>query len=284
MEDRISFSQYIRMRERTHDHATALARTNLAVQLLRRRKGKSDSDSDADITYRELMWLLDNHIVQTFYRRYGIDVQCITIGDMYGYGRKVGVHRPICMRGDLSEKLSLIATGSSRIDSHDREEFHLRDELEKGTSLLQAIDEGAMFAVGNSWPSRCRAKGCLHHHDAGVYLPVFQILTLLVVMGWFKGYLPILGTWVNCSSYEIDENEPKHPLLKLGLMPEPCFSPEWFDCGILWINRHDGRLVLQNDYTATVEQHDFAEWCGGSVEHGLHWLMSRKLKLWRDSH
>lgn len=276
MEDRISFSQYVRMRERTHDYATALARTNLAVQLLKRRKAKSNPEK---ITYLELMWLLDNHIVQTFYRRYGIDVQYITIGDMYGYGRKIGVHPPICMRDDLLEKRSMIATGSSRIDAPDGKKFHLRDELAKGKSLLQAIDEGAMFAVGNAWPSRCQAKGCLHHHDADVYLPVFQILTLLVVMGWFKGYYPILGTWVNCSSYGIDENEPKHPLLKLKLVPEPCFSPKWFDCGILWINRHDGRLVLQNSHTATVEQHNFAEWCSGSVEHGLHWLMSQKLFL-----
>ena len=31
MKDRISFSQYVRMRERTQDYATALSRTNLAV-------------------------------------------------------------------------------------------------------------------------------------------------------------------------------------------------------------------------------------------------------------
>ena len=96
-------------------------------------------------------------------------------------------------------------------------------------------------------------------------------------MGWFNRYFPILGTWVDCSPYGFNENEPKHPLLKLGLVSGPCFSPDWFDCGIVWINRHDGRLVLQNGHTATVEQHNFAEWCNGSIEHGLHWLLSQKL-------
>ena len=122
---------------------------------------------------------------------------------------------------------------------------------------------------------RCLASGCWHHKDAGIYQTIFQILTLMVVMGWFDGHQPILGTWVDCSPYGDIADKTEHPLRKLGLVFEPCFAPTWFDCQSLWINRHDGTLVLQQKCTAVVEQYTFNEWCGGSVEHGLQWLISK---------
>ena len=272
MEEKITFSQYMRMRERTHDYAIALSRTNLVVQLLKRRKKLTHQD---DINFIEWMWILDNHIVQAFYHRYGIDIQYITIDSMYGYARKVGIHSPICMRTDLIDGLSVIATGSSRVDSHERISFYPRDELEKGIGLLQVVDRAALFAVGGQWPGRCLASGCWHHKDAGIYQTIFQILTLMVVMGWFDGHQPILGTWVDCSPYGDIADKTEHPLRKLGLVFEPCFAPTWFDCQSLWINRHDGTLVLQQKCTAVVEQYTFNEWYGGSVEHGLQWLISK---------
>ena len=44
MEEKITFSQYMRMRERTHDYAVALSRTNLVVHLLKRRKKLTHQD------------------------------------------------------------------------------------------------------------------------------------------------------------------------------------------------------------------------------------------------
>ena len=66
-EKKVTFDQYLRMRDRNTDYARALARTNLAIRCWEKAGGK--------VWYLPLMWMLDNHIVQAFYKRSGIDVQ-----------------------------------------------------------------------------------------------------------------------------------------------------------------------------------------------------------------
>ena len=61
-EKKVTFDQYLRMRDRNADYARALARTNLAIRCWEKAGGK--------VWYLPLMWMLDNHIVQAFYKRF----------------------------------------------------------------------------------------------------------------------------------------------------------------------------------------------------------------------
>lgn len=46
------------------------------------------------------------------------------------------------------------------------------------------VDAAAIHAVGGRWPRHCRLKSCTHRRDAGVYLAVNQIITLMLAMGF----------------------------------------------------------------------------------------------------
>lgn len=59
MEQKMTFDQYIRMRDRNADYAKALARTNLAIRSWEKAGRENHS--------LPLMWLLDNYILQAFY-------------------------------------------------------------------------------------------------------------------------------------------------------------------------------------------------------------------------
>lgn len=102
-EKKVTFDQYLRMRDRNTDYARALARTNLAIRCWEKAGGK--------VWYLPLMWMLDNHIVQAFYKRSGIDVQAESVGGMFGYGRTVGIFPESCHQVKTPRILGRISTG-----------------------------------------------------------------------------------------------------------------------------------------------------------------------------
>lgn len=267
-----SFERYERMRARSADYGEALVRTNLAVRCWLRRTGnhpKWSGEGDPP-PHRVMVWLLANHILQAFYRQYGIDVIPFTVGDMYGYGMKV---RPSegCMRTDLQDT-AWIACGSVRVDPQvpGLAPFKVGRRILRGQDPLWVIDTGAILAVGGRWPDRCKIGTCRHRHDAGLYLTVNQIITLLLCMGYLQD--AILGTWVECSPWGVHPTDPPHPLRSLGFVDRPTFTYEFFELNPrwgapIWIHRTTGELV-----TGAGTRVGFKEWCGGDVDRGLHYV------------
>ena len=271
--------RYRRMRDRNADYARALARTNLAIRCWLARVGEScREDSGYPPRHRVLAWLLANHIVQTFYRRTGIDVIPFSCGGMYGYGMSVGINAESCSRKDVGET-AWIACGSVRVDSKvgDEQEYAVTDSILSGEDPLWAIDKGAKLAIGSQWPDRCPEPHCRHKQDADIYLTVYQIITLLLSMGHVRD--AILGTFVDCSEYGCNSGAPKHPLRLAGIFSEPQFTIDYFEIGPisdgkpvhLWIHRRTGALLFGEDRRII----EYRKWCGGEVESGLSWICDR---------
>ena len=204
--------RYRRMKERNAGYSRALVRTNLAVQCWIARAGEDwRSESGSPLRRCMLTWLLANHIVQAFYSRTGIDIQPFSCGGMYGYGMSVGIQAESCNRRDIGES-AWIACGSVRVDTKvgEEREFCLTDAIIAGEEPLWVVDKGAMLAIGSKWPDRCMGPNCQHRLDSEVYLTIYQIITMLLAMGYVED--AILGTFVDCSDYGDYLGDPKHPL------------------------------------------------------------------------
>ena len=281
MENQAPFGldRYRRMRDRNADYSRALARTNLAIRCWLARVGDDCRDeSGHPPRHRMLAWLLANHIVQGFFRRIGIDVIPFSCGGMYGYGMSVGSNAASCGRKDVGET-AWIACGSVRVDSKvgDEREYPVTDSILSGEDPLWAIDKAAKLAIGSQWPDRCTEPHCRHKQDAEVYLTIYQIITLLLAMGYAQD--AILGTFIDCSEYGQNSGAPKHPLRLAGLIDGPQFTSDYFEVGPvspdkpvhLWIHRRTGALLFGKDWQAFEYKH----WCGGNVERGLSWICDR---------
>ena len=271
--------RYRWMRDRNVDYARALARTNLAVRCWLARVGENcREESISPPRHRILAWLLANHIVQAFYRRTGIDVIPFSCGGMYGYGLSVGIKVESCSRKDVGET-AWIACGSVRVDSKvvDEREYSVTDSILSGEDPLWAIDKAAKLAIGSQWPDRCPEPHCRHKQDTDIYLTVYQIITLLLSMGYVRD--AILGTFVDCSEYGCNNGAPKHPLRLAGLFSKPQFTMDYFEIGPIsddkpvhfWIHRRTGVLLFGEDRQIS----EYRQWCGGEVEHGLSWICNR---------
>ena len=106
------------------------------------------------------------------------------------------------------------------------------------------------------------------------YLTIFQIVTLYVVMEQSEGTpaagIPILGTELRSSP---DWDREHHPLHQAGFLKNKNFSYDWFDVMNVWIHRRTGTLVcFEHGSTRVIP---YADWCGGSVEKGLRWLLEQ---------
>lgn len=262
MEQKMTFDQYIRMRERNADFARALARTNLALRCWERSEMWDEICAAQSM---KIMWLLDNHILQAFYKRCGIDVLPLSIGGMYGYGRKVCIHPHNCKQVKEEKELSLLATSSGRVDGdYPGPKIILSKELEAGANPIGLLERATLAAVGG-WPSKCNCTGCQHKKDADIYLTIHQILTLYVVMGYGVKETPILGLSTGYTGGST------HTLAIMGLCKKETFTYDWFDCRTFWINRRNGILVYGGGRSAIIVPYE--KWCNGSVEKGLRWIL-----------
>lgn len=270
------------MRNRNSDYNRALSRTNLAVRCWLRWAEPIPKDVEKLRAEhrRVLAWLLANHIVQGYYRRCGIDVRPFLIGGMYGYGYAVGVFGPICLRQDIG-KTAWVACGSVRVDPKTDQEngksepFQVAEAIAKGEDPLWVIDRATVVALGQRWLPKCSGSKCRHHVDAEVYLTLYQIITLLLCMGYLSD--AILGVFVDCSEYGKHEAI-SHPLRLAGMIDRPCFTQDYFELGptykekqaFAWIHRATGDPVLM-DRLAIIP---FKKWCTGSVETGMAFLVN----------
>ena len=277
MPNHLAIDQFRRLKSRTHDYEEALARTNLAVRCWQKQMGEHDETPAPE--HRVLTWLLSNHIIQAFYRRYGIDCIPFTIGGMYGYGMVVGPEPAGCQRTDI-KKTAEIACGSVRVDPKiDRlEPYTVTKAIADGKDPLWAIDRAARLAVGNAWPDRCPHQNCRHGSDGETYCTVSQIITLMLTMGYLSD--AILGTHVACSEYGENLNKLRtHPLYICGFVEEPCFAQEWFELNSPkretepwgWIHRSTGDFVTWENS----ERVAFYDWWRGNADEGLEWMIKR---------
>ncbi|TDA67458.1 MAG: hypothetical protein D9V47_10335 [Clostridia bacterium] len=139
---------------------------------------------------------------------------------------------------------------------------------------MWVIDRAAVVALGQRWLPKCPEPKCQHWVDAEVYLVVYQIITMLLAMGYlvdaslgaFVDYHPLTGAGVTVA----------HPLRLAGIVAEPGFVPDWFELGptcrsgrpVAWIHRGSGDLLLRHQKRSV----SYNKWCGGSVEKGLEFL------------
>ncbi|MGB4429060.1 MAG: hypothetical protein WBI48_05440 [Thermacetogeniaceae bacterium] len=258
--------------------------TNIAVRCwLHWAAPLPDNIGEIQGKYRRILaWLLANHLVQAYYRRCGIDIRPFSIGHMYGYGFAVGAFKPQCYRNDIKET-ALVACSSVRVDPKSKqsqekyESFEVAKEIATGDDPLWVIDRAAVAALGQRWLPRCNNDLCSHHKDADIYLSIYQIITLLLCMGYISD--AILGTYVDCDF--LGENSTvSHPLHLAGVIDEPCFTQEYFEIGptyknqhnhgaFAWIHRSTGDLLIANNLRVI----SFEKWCAGSVERGLEFLI-----------
>lgn len=288
----LSYQDYQRVKRWTADYAEALIRTNLAVRCwLHRTRNKPDrSDSDGGPQARRVLaWLLGNHILQAFYRDYGIDVIPFTVDHMYGYGMAVRTAEG-CKRKDR-EETAWIACGSVRVDTDVRPEtqngprlpsIEVYRRVREGEDPLWVIDTAAIHAVGGRWPRHCRYKTCAHRRDADIYLTLNQIITLMLCMGYARD--AILGTFVECSVWGEHPTDPPHPLRRLGFVSKPTFTGDFLEILLtnkgdssvcVWIHRSSGELV-----TAEGELIPYTDWCGGDIDRGLEYLCHLGDRTW----
>lgn len=245
---RLTIERYEQVKKWTTDYAEALVRTNLAVRCWLHRLGERpdrfrQGDPPAHLV---LSWLVRNHIVQAFYRSYGIDVAAST-GDGEG-GGCLFVQTALGCKGKEPALTAVIDPRTARIDPQlpDAPSFEVYAHVVQGEDPLWVIDTAAIQAVGGRWPRHCHRRSCSHRRDAAVYLAVNQILTLLVCMGWARD--AILAGFSEHSQ-------------------QPYFVIQLARGETVRIHRSTGEL-LKSDGTVV----PFADWCGGNIDQGLRTL------------
>jgi hypothetical protein len=227
-----------RMIARTSDHGDALSRTNLAVRLWLRRIGNRfpcDEDEFPSDEHWTLAFLVWNHIVQCFYREYGIDVVPGTAG--FGYLYFCDIRRPksVCAQADGS-RLGSVTNGTiSAVPEHsdDRSPLHqtlvVRRAVAAGEDPLWVIERAARIAVGGRFPRRCIGEGCRHREDGRIYRDVSQALATVLAAGLVK----------QASLNERDRM--------------------WFDAGPATIHRSSGELKM-NGQSFSFEAWNRGDW------------------------
>ncbi|WP_109208037.1 hypothetical protein [Moorella sp. Hama-1] len=276
--------RYRQMRSRNADFARALARTNLAIRCWLGRIGEMPADVEKlrGEHRRVMAWLLANHLVQAYYRRCGIDARPFAIGGMYGYGFAVGPQSPVCQRRDFWET-AWVACSSVRVDPLDYDgqpgdaarSYEVAEAIARGEDPLWVIDRASVVALGRRWPPTCPEAQCQHWKDSEIYLTVYQVITLLLAMGYLAD--AILGTFLD-HYYGFNHGATPGHLLRMTtrMVTASGFTPEWFELGpsyhtsrpFGWIHRSRGDLVLRGESRPI----PYADWCGGSVDRGLEFL------------
>lgn len=255
----ISIEDYKKIVDENKDYNRALSRTNLnACVLMERIKSIPKTEGNLSGEYRTpLVLMLENQIVQAYYRNYGIDVQPFSIGGMYGYGVDITHINPYCIK---EEKLryARIACGSIRIDL-DRKSLKVAEAICRTEDLFSSITNAVKFIVDNNKIEKCRCKNCSHFYDAEVYLTIYQIITMLSCMGYIK-WQGILGAEVDRAIAE-----------RFGISDG--FSQDYFYVEMtnrsFLINRHTGFLIIKN----SMQSFEYNNWCRNSVEKGLGFLI-----------
>lgn len=273
--ERLTLGQYNRLRERTHDYARALQRTNLALRCLQRRAGVNALSQFTLEEHRgAVLALFWNHLVQSHYRRNGIDVTPASACDQFPYYASV---RRIIAPGE-TEEISKVTTGSTRIDAPWTESQNLENpvtvinHISSADDPLFGLDNAVTDAVGSRFLSQNIFKDH-HRFDHETYLIIHQVVTVLTCMGVVR--YAIRGVEVDMHLYGVVE-EPTHPLRRLGVLPHPCFTEDWFDLeGRAFIHRNSGALLIDT----MNELVSFDIWCGGHPDQGVSYIFERLPQL-----
>ncbi len=272
-------SRYLLERDSRKSLHRALARTDLAVQLVQKRKKGRRKNPEPN--FRVWSWILANHILQSWHATTGLDVRPFSIGGMYGYGSAVGWFSG--ERHQKSYELSWIANGSVRVDPRQGglPSYGLTEEIKGGTNPFLAVQAAASRAVLERDPVKPAGFKVTGGVQAEIYLTVCQTLTLLLAGGWVEE--AILGEHVDCDEYGGSGEIARHPLRKLGLVERASFTYEFLVARFheevtcagpegrnrFWIRRNDGTLVLENSLKVIA----YEDWCRGSVERGMKTLL-----------
>lgn len=187
----VTFERYLQLGKWSADYGQALVRTNLAVRCWLRRGGGSPRPRRGGQPPGPvvLAWLLVNHIIQAFYRSYGIDVAADGNGNDYHFMVKTADG---CKRGEPAVLARIHArpdAGAVWVEAGatGARPIEVQERILAGADPLWAVDEAAIAAVGGRWPPHCHRRSCPHRRDAERYLSVSQIVTLLLCMGQAAG-------------------------------------------------------------------------------------------------
>ncbi|MGE5574812.1 MAG: hypothetical protein ACM3UL_01640 [Ignavibacteria bacterium] len=264
--------------DNNREYCRALEMTSLNINLWLKRAGiLPDSPEEIASKYRRcLAWILSNHIVQRFHKKYGVDVIPFTIGEMYGYGMAVQSHR---IEEKESRDISWIACGSVRIDPRyesGNESYHVPENLIQKGQPLWVMEEAAQKAIGDNL-NECNDRNCYHRKNVSTYLTIYQIITQLLCAGFLRD--AILGAFVDCDFYGAF-NQPSHPLLQTGQVKETCLTQDYFELGpdfrdreVGWINRYTGELTLNPpEGSSNIIVMPYKKWCGNRTEKGFDYL------------
>lgn len=237
---RLTIKRYEQVQKWTADYAEALVRTNLAVRCWLSRGGepRDRSHRGGPPAHLVLSWLVRNHIVQAFYRSYGVDVTpgAVDAGD----GTWVVQTAPGCT-GKEPAHLARIAVSAARVYPHitGAPAFDVLQPVIQGEDPLWVIDAAAIHAVGGRWPRHCHRRSCPHRRDAQAYLSVSQIIALLLCMGQAVG---------------------------AGWGPEDT-------CDVRLANGQHLRFhVRSGDLHTSGTSIPFSHWCGGDIDRGVSYV------------
>lgn len=244
----LTIERYEQVKKWTSDYGEALVRTNLAVRCWLRRVGERPDrfqrgDPPAHLV---LSWLVRNHIVQAFYRAYGIDVLPDPEDAGPGHGMVVQVAEGC--KGKEPARLATIEVAGARVEPHlpGMRRLDVYPLVEQGEDPLWVIDTAAILAVGGRWPRHCYRRSCPHRRDAAVYLALNQVITLLLCMGYARDAMLVRPS---------------------GYSQQPTFVIRLADGETIRIQRSTGEL-LTTDGTVV----PFADWCGDDVDQGVRTL------------
>lgn len=271
----LTLDQYRRLQERTHDHARALQRTNLALRCLLRRMEDSVFSQREFLAEHQwaILTLFWNHLVQSHYRRNGIDIIPAGACDHFPYYASVR-----CITGvNQSKQISIVTVGSTRIDApwiptaeNLEDMVTVMNHVLNASDPLFGLDNAVADAVGKRFLSKSTNKG-RHLVDHEIYLTIYQIVTVLVCMGVVNR--AVCGVEVDVHPYGVIET-PTHPLRCSGMIPDPRFTEDWFDLdGRVFIHRSSGTLLIG----ATNRLIPFDIWCSGYPDQGIAYIFENFL-------
>jgi hypothetical protein len=247
----LDLSDYYDVVKDTKNYNRALARTNLNCKVLMRRISELPTndykiDNILNNSFRRILW---NHIIQAYYKDYGIDIIPESCGDMYGYFVMITQKSMTD-----SKRLADLTSGSLRFDIP-RESYETLKELCTTQDLFITVIKAMKFLEDKVFTNSIFSNYKIKTNDE-VYTTIYQTLTIALCMG-------IVDFWILGA-----EDLPQH----LRGKDFNIEFQEYFEVNM----KQNMKCFIQRS-TGTLYYHDRMDieynlWCNGDVGQGLEYI------------